>query len=140
MRVVNILIPRWSNTMFKGIGDLAGMLKQAQSMGSRMKEMNGQLSAMRAVGNAGGGLVEVEVNGLGEMLRISIDPSLLEKQDLELIEDLVPAATNAALQKAKEEQARTMQDLAGGMNIPGLSDALNSLGDGSGTIPPSPGS
>ena len=126
--------------MFKGIGDLAGMLKQAQSMGSRMKEMNGQLSAMRAVGNAGGGLVEVEVNGLGEMLRISIDPSLLEKQDLELIEDLVPAATNAALQKAKEEQARTMQDLAGGMNIPGLSDALNSLGDGSGTIPPSPGS
>ncbi|MEC7500800.1 MAG: YbaB/EbfC family nucleoid-associated protein [Planctomycetota bacterium] len=126
--------------MFKGIGDLAGMLKQAQSMGSRMKEMNGQLSAMRAVGNAGGGLVEVEVNGLGEMLRISIDPSLLEKQDLELIEDLVPAATNAALQKAKEEQARTMQDLAGGMDIPGLSDALNSLGDGSGTIPPSPGS
>lgn len=126
--------------MFKGIGDLASMLKQAQSMGSRMKEMNGQLSAMRAVGNAGGGLVEVEVNGLGEMLRISIDPSLLEKQDLELIEDLVPAATNAALQKAKEEQARTMQDLAGGMDIPGLSDALNSLGDGSGTIPPSPGS
>ena len=126
--------------MFKGIGDLAGMLKQAQSMGSRMKEMNGQLSAMRAVGNAGGGLVEVEVNGLGEMLRISIDPSLLEKQDLELIEDLVPAATNAALQKAKEEQARTMQDLAGGMDIPGLSDALNSLGDGSGTLPPSPGS
>ncbi|MEC7695837.1 MAG: YbaB/EbfC family nucleoid-associated protein [Planctomycetota bacterium] len=126
--------------MFKGIGDLASMLKQAQSMGSRMKEMNGQLSAMRAVGNAGGGLVEVEVNGLGEMLRISFDPSLLEKQDLELIEDLVPAATNAALQKAKEEQARTMQDLAGGMDIPGLSDALNSLGDGSGTIPPSPGS
>ncbi len=126
--------------MFKGIGDLASMLKQAQSMGSRMKEMNGQLSAMRAVGNAGGGLIEVEVNGLGEMLRISIDPSLLEKQDLELIEDLVPAATNAALQKAKEEQARTMQDLAGGMDIPGLSDALNSLGDGSGTIPPSPGS
>ena len=126
--------------MFKGIGDLAGMLKQAQSMGSRMKEMNGQLSAMRAVGNAGGGLVEVEVNGLGEMMRISIDPDLLEKKDRELIEDLVPAATNAALQKAKEEQARTMQDLAGGMDIPGLSDALNSLGDGSGTLPPSSGS
>ena len=126
--------------MFKGIGDLAGMLKQAQSMGSRMKEMNGQLSAMRAVGNAGGGLVEVEVNGLGEMMRISIDPGLLEKKDRELIEDLVPAATNAALQKAREEQARTMQDLAGGMDIPGLSDALNSLGDGTGTLPPSSGS
>ena len=125
--------------MFKGIGDLAGMLKQAQSMGSRMKEMNEQLSAMRTVGNAGGGLVEVEVNGLGEMMRISIDPTLLEKRDRELIEDLVPAATNAALQKAKQEQARTMQDLAGGMDIPGLSEALNSLGDPSSNTPPATG-
>ncbi len=126
--------------MFKGIGDLAGMLKQAQSMGSRMKEMNEQLSTIRAVGNAGGGLVEVEVNGLGEMIRISIDDSLLEKKDQELIEDLVPAATNAAISKAKEQQARTMQDLAGGMDIPGLSDALQSLGGGTSRLTPSPGS
>ena len=126
--------------MFKGIGDLAGMLKQAQSMGSRMKEMNEQLSTIRAVGNAGGGLVEVEVNGLGEMIRISIDDTLLEKKDQELIEDLVPAATNAAISKAKEQQARTMQELAGGMDIPGLSDALQSLGDGTSQPPPSPGS
>ena len=126
--------------MLKGIGDLAGMLKQAQSMGSRMKEMNGQLSAIRAVGNAGGGLVEVEVNGLGEMVRVSIDPTLLEKKDRELIEDLVPAATNAALAKAKEQQARSMQDLAGGMDIPGLSDVLRSLGDDASPSPPSPGS
>ena len=126
--------------MFKGIGDLAGMLKQAQSMGSRMKEMNEQLSAIRAIGSAGGGLVEVEVNGLGEMMRISIDPTLLEKKDRELIEDLVPAATNAALRKAKEQQARSMQDLAGGMDIPGLSDALQSLGDGTSNSPPSSGS
>ena len=126
--------------MFKGIGDLAGMLKQAQSMGSRMKEMNEQLSAIRAIGSAGGGLVEVEVNGLGEMMRISIDPTLLEKKDRELIEDLVPAATNTALSKAKEQQARSMQDLAGGMDIPGLSDALQSLGDGTSNSPPSSGS
>ena len=126
--------------MFKGIGDLAGMLKQAQSMGSRMKEMNEQLSAIRAIGSAGGGLVEVEVNGLGEMMRISIDSTLLEKKDRELIEDLVPAATNAALSKAKEQQARSMQDLAGGMDIPGLSDALQSLGDGTTNSPPSSGS
>ncbi len=123
--------------MFKGIGDLAGMLKQAQSMGSRMKEMNEQLSAIRAIGSAGGGLVEVEVNGLGEMMRISIDSTLLEKKDRELIEDLVPAATNAALSKAKEQQARSMQDIAGGMDIPGLSDALQSLGDGTSNSPPS---
>ena len=86
------------------------------------------MSAIRAVGNAGGGLIEVEVNGLGEMLRLSIDPTLIEKNDRELIEDLVPAATNAALAKAKEQQAEVMQNIAGGMDIPGLSDALASLG------------
>ena len=74
------------------------------------------------------------------MMRISIDSTLLEKKDRELIEDLVPAATNAALSKAKEQQARSMQDLAGGMDIPGLSDALQSLGDGTSNSPPSSGS
>ena len=122
--------------MFKGISDLAGMLKQAQSMGSRMKEMNEQMAAIRATGTAGGGLVEVEVNGLGEMLRVTLDSTLLDKKDQELIEDLIPAATNAALSKAKEQQARAMQDIAGGMDIPGLSDALSSLGEDS--SPPSP--
>ena len=114
--------------MFKGIADLAGMLKQAQSMGSRMQEINEKMGAIRAVGSAGGGLVEVELNGLGELLRLTVDPDLIEKNDRELIDDLVPAATNAALAKTKEQQAEAMQSIAGGMDIPGLSDALRSLG------------
>ncbi|HJN64948.1 MAG TPA: YbaB/EbfC family nucleoid-associated protein [Pirellulales bacterium] len=113
--------------MFKGLSDLGSMLKQAQAMGSRMKEMNENLRDVRAVGNAGGGLVEVEVNGLGEMLRLSIDPSLLEKQDLELLEDLVPAAANQAQAKAKEQHAQVLKELTGNMDIPGLGDAIQSL-------------
>ena len=113
--------------MFKGLSDLGSMLKQAQAMGSRMKEMNENLRNVRAVGNAGGGLVEVEVNGLGEMLRLSIDPSLLEKQDLELLEDLVPAAANQAQAKAKEQHAQVLKELTGNMDIPGLGDAIQSL-------------
>ncbi len=113
--------------MFKGLSDLGSMLKQAQAMGSRMKEMNDHLRDVRAVGNAGGGLVEVEVNGLGEMLRLSIDPSLLEKQDLELLEDLVPAAANQAQAKAKEQHAQVLKELTGNMDIPGLGDAIQSL-------------
>jgi len=117
--------------VFKGLSDLGSMLKQAQAMGSRMKEMNEHLRAVRASGSAGGGLVEVEVNGLGEMLRLSIDPSLLEKQDLELLEDLVPAATNQAQAKAKEQHAHVLKDLTGDMDLPGLNDAINSLTGGS---------
>ena len=113
--------------MLKGLGNLGGLLKQAQQMGSRMQEMQERLKSVRATGSAGGGLVEVEVNGLGEMLRVTIDPSLIEKQDRELIEDLIPAATNQAQAKAKEEHANAMKDLTGGLNLPGLDDALQSL-------------
>lgn len=121
--------------MFKGLSDLGSMLKQAQAMGSQMKEMNENLRDVRAVGNAGGGLVEVEVNGLGEMLRLSIDPSLLEKQDLELLEDLVPAAANQAQAKAKEQHAQVLKELTGNMDIPGLGDAIKSLTEGSTDTP-----
>ena len=117
--------------MFKGLSDLGSMLKQAQAMGSRMKEMNENLRDVRAVGNAGGGLVEVEVNGLGDMLRLSIDPSLLEKQDLELLEDLIPAAANQAQAKAKEQHADVLKNLTGDMDLPGLNAAINSLTGGS---------
>ncbi|MCA9231368.1 MAG: YbaB/EbfC family nucleoid-associated protein [Planctomycetales bacterium] len=117
--------------MFKGLGDLAGLgniMKQAQEMGGKMQELSAQLKKERVVGSAGAGLVEVEANGLGEALAVRIDPALLEKQDQELLEDLLPAAFNAAQQKAKQLHAEQMQALTGGLNLPGLSDALGQLG------------
>lgn len=110
--------------MFKGITNLAGLLKQAQQVGSRLQQVNDELKNRRASGSAGGGMVEVEVNGLGQVLRLSIDPSLVEMKDRELLEDLIPAATNQALTKAKEMHADVIKDLAGGMNLPGLDEAL----------------
>lgn len=118
--------------MFKNLGNLAnlpGLIKQAQEMGSKMQLLNAELKAKRVTGSAGGGLIEVDANGLGEALAVRIDPSLIAKQDRELLEDLLPAAINAAQQKAKELHAESMQSLAGGMNIPGLSDALGGLGN-----------
>ncbi len=79
--------------MFKGLGNLAGMLKQAQQMGSRLQEINETLRGRRAEGTAGAGMVTVEVNGLGEVLCCRINPSVAS--DRELIEDLIPAAVNA---------------------------------------------
>jgi DNA-binding YbaB/EbfC family protein len=125
--------------VFKGLGNLANlgtMMKQAQEMGSRMQAMQEELKTKRASGAAGGGLVEVDVNGLAEVLAVRIDPSLVEKGEREMIEDLLPAAFNAAQRKAKELHAEAMKSLTGGMAIPGLEDALSQLsGSGEGSSP-----
>ena len=114
--------------MFKGLGNLANigaLMKQAQEMGGKMQALNEELKTKRATGAAGGGLIEVDVNGLSEVLAVRIDPTLVEKQDREMIEDLLPAAFNAAGQKAKQLHAEGMQSITGGMQLPGLDDALS---------------
>lgn len=122
--------------MFKGLGNLANFgafLKQAQEMSGRMQALQNELRAKRATGAAGGGLVEVDVNGLSELVAVRIDPSLVEKGEREMIEDLLPAAFRAAQQKARELHAEAMQSLAGGANLPGLSEALAQLTGGDST-------
>ncbi len=115
--------------MFKGLGNIASLMKQAQEMGGKMQQLNEQLKAERVTGNAGAGLVEIESNGLGEVLSVRIDPSLMEKQDQELIEDLLPAAFNAAREKATQLHAEKMQSLTGGIDMAGLGDLLGQSGD-----------
>ena len=119
--------------MFKGLGDLANignLMKQAQEMGGKMQQLSEELKTKRVVGSAGAGMVEVEANGLGEALAVRIDPSFFEKQDQEMLEDLLPAAINSAQQKAKQLHAEQMQSITGGLNIPGMSEALDQLGGG----------
>lgn len=119
--------------MFEGLGNLANLgsvMKQAQEMGSKMHAINEQLKHKRATGSAGGGLVEVDVNGMTEVLAVRIDPTLIEKQDREMLEDLLPAAFNSASQKAREFHAEAMGEITGGINLPpGLQDILGQFGD-----------
>lgn len=113
--------------MFKGLGNLTNLgvlMKQAQEMGDRMQAIQQELKTKRATGSAGGGMVEVEVNGLGEVLAVRIDPALVEKGEREMIEDLLPAAVNAAQTKAKQLHAEAMQSLTGGLSLSGLQDAV----------------
>lgn len=110
--------------MFKGLANLASMMKQAQQMGGKMQGIQQKLKAERVVGTAGGGMVEVEANGLGEILRLKIDPALVEKGEREMIEDLVPAAVNQANARAKQLHTEAMQSLTEGIELPGLNDAL----------------
>ncbi len=84
--------------MFKGLGNLANissLIKQAQQMSGKLQQVNEELKTRRVEGGAGGGMVTVEVNGIGEVIRCRIDPSLVSGGDRELIEDLLPAAVNS---------------------------------------------
>ena len=117
--------------MFKGLGNLANLgniMKQAQEVGGKIQQLNEELKTERVVGSAGGGLIEVEANGLGEALAVRIDPSLIEKQDREFIEDLLPAAINAAQERAKQLHAEKMQSITGGLDLPGLNEAMQQFG------------
>jgi DNA-binding YbaB/EbfC family protein len=119
--------------VFKSLGNLANLgafMKQAQEMSGRVQALQEQLKTQRATGSAGGGLVEVDVNGLGEALAVRVDASLFEKNEREMIEDLLPAAINAAQSKAKQLHAEAMQSLAGDLPIAGLSDVLGQLSSG----------
>lgn len=119
--------------MFKGLGNLANlgsMLKQAQQMGTKLQGISEQLKTQRTSGTAGGGMVSVEVNGVGEVLKCRIDPSLVTAGDRELIEDLLPAAINQALAKAKDLHAEAVRSLTSGMDVPGLDEMMSQFTGG----------
>jgi len=99
----------------KNIGQL---MKQAQQMQAKMAEMQEKLAAMEVTGQSGGGLVQVTLNGKHEMRRVKIDPSLLEPNEAEVLEDLIVAAANDARQRAETEMQREMQSMTGGLNLP----------------------
>ena len=114
--------------MFKELGNMASMLRQAKDMGSRMQDVAAQLKHKRVTGTAGGGMIEIEANGHGEVLRVKIDRAIGD--DLDMIEDLLPAAMNQVSAKAKELHMEMMQSVTGDLDLPDLGDALSSLTGG----------
>lgn len=113
--------------MFKSLGNIASLLKQAQQMKSRMSELQDKLAQLRVEGAAGGGLVHVEVNGQQKVTSVRVDEKLLNADDREMLEDLLVAACNQALDKAKEAAASQMSELTGGMDMPQLDEVLGQL-------------
>ena len=113
--------------MLKGLGNIAALMKNAQNIGGKMGEIGDELKAKRVSGSAGGGMVTVEANGLGHILSVKLDPVLVEKQDAEMIQDLLPAAINDAIVKSKQLHMEAMQGVTGGLSIPGLDDAIKSM-------------
>lgn len=116
--------------MFKGLSNIAGLMKQAREIQGRAAEMKERLAQTRVEGTAGGGMVVVEASGDQRLTACRIEPSLIASGDREMLEDLFLSAANQALDKSREAAAAEMQNLAGGFDIPGLGDALQNLGGG----------
>jgi DNA-binding YbaB/EbfC family protein len=93
------------------------MMKQAQQMQERLQK---QMAEMRVEATAGGGMVTVVVNGLKQIQSIKIDPEVVSKDDVEMLQDLILAAINDAHRKADDEMNRQVGGLMGGMKIPGM--------------------
>jgi DNA-binding YbaB/EbfC family protein len=108
--------------MFGGLGNLAGLMKQAKSLRENMQKMQESLAQQRFEAEAGAGMVRAVVNGKMEMVDVKIDPKAIE--DIELLEDLVKAAVGAAMKKAQDGVKAEMAKMTGGMNLPGLSELM----------------
>ncbi|WP_422487264.1 YbaB/EbfC family nucleoid-associated protein [Gudongella sp. DL1XJH-153] len=101
-------------------GNMNNMMKQMQKMQKKMEEVQAQVDATELEATSGGGAVKVVVNGKREVLDISIDQSVVDPEDVEMLQDLVMAAVNEALRKAEEFSSKEMSKVTGGLNIPGM--------------------
>lgn len=104
----------------KGMGNLGNLMKQAQKMKAEMERLQAEAGARTVEGSAGGGMVVVTANGRGDLVSVRIDPEVVKGDEIEMLQDLVVAAANDALGKARETMTAEMNKLAGGLNIPGL--------------------
>jgi hypothetical protein len=95
-------------------------MKQAQKLQSKMAEMQEELGKRTVSAQAGGGMVEATVNGRQELVSLHIDPEVANPDDIEMLQDLITAAINEALNRSRDMVAQEMSKLTGGLQIPGL--------------------
>lgn len=103
--------------MMKGIGDLNKMLRTAKEMQERMQK---ELAEMRVEGSSGGGMVVLTVDGQRNLLGIKLDPEVVDKSDVGMLQDLIVAAFNDAAAKVEEQLSQKLGAMGAGMKIPGM--------------------
>ncbi|MDP3038285.1 MAG: YbaB/EbfC family nucleoid-associated protein [Deltaproteobacteria bacterium] len=103
--------------MTKGFGNL---VQQAQQLQAKMLKVQEEMATRTAEASAGGGMVTAVANGKQELLSIKVEKEVINPEDVEMLQDLIVAAVNAALKKAQEMVSEEMKKLTGGINIPGL--------------------
>ena len=101
----------------KGFGN---MMREAQKLQQQMAALQEEVGKRTVEATAGGGMVTVVANGRQELVSIKIDPEVVSKDDVQMLEDLVLAASNEALRKSRELVQQELGKLTGGLKIPGL--------------------
>jgi len=104
-----------------GGGNLGKMLmKQMEEMQRKMERVQAELSEERIEASSGGGMVTAVASGLGELQDLQIKPEVVDPDDVEMLQDLILAAVNEALERANRRREERMGEVTGGMNVPGL--------------------
>lgn len=104
----------------KGIPNMGNLMKQAQQFQNRMAKLQQELEQKTVEATAGGGMVTVVVNGQQELLSIKIDPEVVDPEDIDMLQDLVLAAVNDGMARAKKMVNDEMGKLTGGLNLPNI--------------------
>lgn len=100
--------------------NLGGLMKQAQALQRKMQELQAELGSRTVSAQSGGGMVEAVVNGRQELVSLRIDPEVATPDDVDMLQDLILAAINEALNRSRDMVAQEMAKLTGGLQIPGL--------------------
>ncbi len=103
--------------MGKGMGDF---MRQAEKLQSQIQKMQEELATKTVEASSGGGMVTVVTNGKQDVVSIKIDPEVVNKDDVEMLQDLIVAAVNEAKKRSQELMASELGRLTGGLGIPGL--------------------
>lgn len=103
-----------------GMGNMQKMMKQVQKMQNDMAKLQEELAERTVEATSGGGVVTVVANGKNDIVSIKIKPEAVDPDDVEMLEDLLLAATKEALRKAQEMVSQEMSKITGGMKVPGL--------------------
>ncbi len=105
---------------FGNIPGMGNMMKQVQKMVEDQQKIEQELREHRIEASSGGGMVTAVANGWGEIFEIKIDPQVVDPDDVEMLQDLVVSAVREALQKGQEIKEARLQELTGGLNLPGM--------------------
>ncbi|MBI3001275.1 MAG: YbaB/EbfC family nucleoid-associated protein [Deltaproteobacteria bacterium] len=106
--------------MAKGLGGMGNLLKQAQEIQAKLAQIQEELGRKTVEASAGGGMVRVTVNGQLMLSSIQVDPAVINREEKEMLEDLILAAVNEGMRRAREMVSEEMSKVTGGLKIPGL--------------------
>jgi DNA-binding YbaB/EbfC family protein len=99
-------------------GNIGNLMKQAQQLQANMQRAQAEIATLEVTGEAGGGMAKIVMTGKHEVKRVTLDPSIVSSDDKDMLEDLIAAAVNDAVQKVERTTQERMSSLMGGMNLP----------------------